>query len=487
MGLIIITITDIIGLFISFHLSHFIRAEVLTYYFACLRSGYNNIIPLQNMLAYFVLKEPLPLMVFNPLWFPLVLLFFFWYEGLYDKRYPLWEEVRQIWKASFLTSLTTLAIVSLGRLTESISRLVLVLTFLNSLWILPLIRLYVKRVLLNTGIWRKKILVLGAGKTAELFSKALDKEKNMGYQIIGYLDDDKKKRSKVINDIRVLGRLADLDRIIRFTSIKDVVIAIPSLNAEKLVKLLNEIQKKVKKVSFIPDLFGIPFLQSDMDFFFDNHLLILNVRNSLKNPFNKMMKIIFDTIASIPIAVISLFVILICAVLIKLDSKGPVFIIQDRIGRNGKTFRCIKFRGMYTNADEILEKVLKKDRNKRKEWEAYHKLKDDPRVTRFGRFLRKSSLDELPQIFNVIKGEMSLVGPRPYLPREKNKIGDFYNIITEVKPGITGLWQVSGRNKTSFMERLVIDSWYVQNWSLWLDVMVIIKTIKVVAKREGAY
>ncbi|MFH1824988.1 MAG: undecaprenyl-phosphate galactose phosphotransferase WbaP [Candidatus Firestonebacteria bacterium] len=467
MGLIIITIIDVIGLFISFQLSYFVRAEIFPY--------------------FYVLKEPLPLTIFNPLWFPVVLIFFFWYESLYDKRYPLWEEVRQIWKASFLTSLTTLAIVSLGKLTESISRTVLLLTFLNSLWILPITRLYVKRFLLHTGIWRKKIVVIGAGKTAELFSKAMSKEKNMGYQIAGYLDDDKKKKDKTINGVRVLGELSDLDRIIKFTSIKDVVIAIPSLKSEKLVKLINEIQKKVKKVSFIPDLFGIPFLQSDMDFFFENHLLMLNVRNSLKNPFNKAVKSVFDLVVSIPMVIISLFVILVCAVLIKLDSKGPVFIIQNRIGKNGKNFRCIKFRGMYVNADEILEKTLKKDRNKKKEWETYHKLKNDPRVTKFGKILRKSSLDELPQIFNVIKGEMSLVGPRPYLPREKNKIGDFHSIITEVTPGVTGLWQVSGRSKTSFMERLVIDSWYVQNWSLWLDIMVIIKTIKVVFKREGAY
>ncbi|HPO95417.1 MAG TPA: sugar transferase, partial [Elusimicrobiales bacterium] len=145
-----------------------------------------------------------------------------------------------------------------------------------------------------------------------------------------------------------------------------------------------------------------------------------------------------------------------------------------------------KFRTMYIDADEKLKEILAKDLEKKKEWETYWKLKDDPRVTKIGNFLRKTSLDELPQIFNVLKGEMSLIGPRPYLPREWDYIKSESNIIHALPPGITGLWQVSGRNNEDYNFRITMDSWYVKNWNLWLDIVILFKTVKAVIKREGA-
>ena len=179
--------------------------------------------------------------------------------------------------------------------------------------------------------------------------------------------------------------------------------------------------------------------------------------------------------------------IAVIAFIIKMDSRGPAFWVEERIGRDGNNFRCIKFRSMYTNAADILRKTLAENKKLALEWKTYFKLKNDPRVTPVGRFIRKYSLDELPQIFNIVGGDMSLVGPRPYLPREKKDIGNYFGTITEVNPGLSGLWQVSGRNKKSFSERLVLDAWYIQNWSLWLDIVILIKTVKVVLKREGAY
>ena len=213
----------------------------------------------------------------------------------------------------------------------------------------------------------------------------------------------------------------------------------------------------------------------------------MNVRNNLKNILNMAVKALFDILVSIPVFLISLPVIAVIAVFIKFGSKGPVFWVQDRIGIDGKPFKCIKFRSMFVNGDAILAKALKKDKKRNAEWKKYFKLKNDPRVTPVGKLIRKFSLDELPQIFNIIKGEMSLVGPRPYLPREKEDMGTYADTIVEVRPGLTGLWQVSGRNRTSFKERLVLDAWYIQNWSLWLDVVILIRTIRVVFKREGAY
>jgi len=465
MGVFLVVIADLIGLFFSYQLSYILRV----YYFP----------------RFLQFPEPLPLMIFNPYWLPVIFLIFFWYEGLYTRKLPLWEEVKQVWKGLFITSIAIFAIVSLGRLYSDISRTVLVLMFLNALWIVPLVRLNSKKIIFSLGLLRSQVLIIGAGMTGRLLLKSFNKEKNLAYNVIGFLDDDPAKKGARIEGVKVLGGLGELDKYL--TKDIEIILAIPGLKPARTVELVNILQKKAKKVSFIPDLFGIPFFESDMNFFFDSRMLVLNVRNNLKNTYNKFIKSIFDAFLALPVFVVSLPLIFIIALAIKLESRGPVFFIQDRIGKDDKNFKCIKFRSMYLDSEAILKKTLAKDAEGRAEWKKYCKLKSDPRVTRVGKILRRFSLDELPQIFNVLKGDMSIIGPRPYLNRETKSIGKYYSVITEVQPGITGLWQVSGRNKTSFEERLVLDAWYIQNWSLWLDITILIKTIGVVLKREGAY
>jgi undecaprenyl-phosphate galactose phosphotransferase len=177
----------------------------------------------------------------------------------------------------------------------------------------------------------------------------------------------------------------------------------------------------------------------------------------------------------------------IIALLIKINSKGPAIFSQKRIGKNGKPFRCYKFRTMYHDAEARLAELLGKSSKTRKEWNHHWKLNNDPRITTIGKFLRQTSLDELPQIFNVLKGEMSLVGPRPVTISEiKEYYKDQAQLCFGVTPGITGLWQVSGRSNTSYDHRIALDSWYVRNWNLWLDIVILFKTVKVVFKKEGA-
>jgi len=196
----------------------------------------------------------------------------------------------------------------------------------------------------------------------------------------------------------------------------------------------------------------------------------------------------FDILLALLSLPILLPVLIIIGIIIKIDSRGSVFFSQKRLGQHDTSFQCIKFQTMYDNNEEILEKYLAENDEAAAEWKKYKKLRlYDPRVTRVGKILRKTSLDELAQIINVLKGEMSFVGPRPYLPREREDIGDHAGLILETKPGITGLWQVSGRNRLSFNERVRLDSWYVLNWSLWTDVSILIRTIKVVLKRDGSF
>ena len=185
---------------------------------------------------------------------------------------------------------------------------------------------------------------------------------------------------------------------------------------------------------------------------------------------------------------IFLILFAVIAIFIKLDSRGPVIFKQKRIGKDGKPIYIYKFRTMYVNAEEKLKKLLKDNPDLRSEWEQSRKLKNDPRVTRVGKILRKTSLDELPQIINILKGEMSFVGPRPVLQEELDKYyKEFARFYYIVKPGITGLWQVSGRNDIDYERRVKLDVFYITNWTLWLDIIILIKTFKVVLKKEGAY
>ena len=180
-------------------------------------------------------------------------------------------------------------------------------------------------------------------------------------------------------------------------------------------------------------------------------------------------------------------IILLIAILIKIDSPGPIFYGHKRLAKGGKTFKCWKFRSMYMNADKKLQEYLDKDPALKREWQEYFKLKKDPRVTKIGKFLRKTSLDELPQLWNVLKGELSLVGPRPIVEGEIEKFGKDYILYKRTKPGITGYWQVSGRTDTTYEERTKLERYYVSNWSIWLDIYILAKTFVVVFKKEGAY
>ncbi|HCN6724594.1 TPA: sugar transferase, partial [Escherichia coli] len=166
---------------------------------------------------------------------------------------------------------------------------------------------------------------------------------------------------------------------------------------------------------------------------------------------------------------------------------GPAIYSHERIGKGGKIFKCLKFRSMVTNSKEVLEDLLSKDIQAKQEWEATFKLKNDPRITKIGHFLRRTSLDELPQLFNVLKGEMSLVGPRPIITAELEKYNDEVAYYLLSKPGMTGLWQVSGRSDVDYETRVYLDTWYVKNWSMWNDIAILFKTIGVVLKKDGAY
>ena len=286
----------------------------------------------------------------------------------------------------------------------------------------------------------------------------------------------------------MLGKVNEAEKIVKNSPIQTVIITAPGMVRDKLQQLITTVQPHVRNLSYVPDLIGTPMADVEAQSLFSEEILMLHMRNNLALRRNQIYKRLFDLALTITGGLLISPILLLLAVYIKVDSKGNAFYNADRIGKNGKIFRCYKFRSMYVNGDGILQDYLEKNPEAAEEWKTYAKLRDyDPRVTKAGTWMRKYSLDELPQILNVIKGDMSLVGPRPYLPREKEDIGNDIKTITLSLPGITGYWQVSGRNDVSFQERVAMDTWYVRNWSVWLDIMYLAKTFQAVIFGKGAY
>jgi undecaprenyl-phosphate galactose phosphotransferase len=420
-------------------------------------------------------------------WIPLIFLFFLLYEGLYENNLPFWDEARITLKAVSLASLALMTLVTLGKMQDRVSRIVLLGLWTSALFIFPLLRLWGKKCLYHLGVWKERVLILGAGNAGRLTMEGMEREKHMGYEVIGFLDDDDQKKGKVFGGKKVFGGIRHFPKFIKELNISTVVIAMPSLSPERLSVFTANVQNYSPNTMVIPDLRGIALLNTELLHLFYEELFLMNIRNNLKSAPNRLIKRMFDMCLSIAMMPLLLPLIGILGAVIRGETPGPAIYAHDRIGKDGKTFRCYKFRTMQKDAEEKLREILEKNEEIRSEWEKNWKLKDDPRITRIGRFLRKTSLDELPQIFNVMKGEMSLVGPRPYLLREQKTVESQLHIICSIRPGITGLWQVSGRSNTGYAHRLKLDAWYVMNWSLWFDIAILFKTIRVVTNREGAY
>ena len=213
----------------------------------------------------------------------------------------------------------------------------------------------------------------------------------------------------------------------------------------------------------------------------------MHVGERLLMPWPRLVKRTMDIVLSAAIGVLISPLLLLLAATVAVTSRGPIFYSHQRIGQDGRRFRVWKFRTMVDNADDCLARCLQQDESLRQEWLRNHKLKDDPRITWIGRILRSTSLDELPQLWNVLRGDMSLVGPRPIIEGEIEKYQQMYRLYTRVRPGITGMWQISGRNSTTYEQRVELDSYYVRNWSPWLDAYILARTVRTVLLREGAY
>ena len=423
----------------------------------------------------------------NYIGFTVVYLIAIGYEGLYAGREPFSEESRILIKALFLAAFISIIIVALSHLSMS---LIICLWFVSMI-VFPLFRFFGKNILFKLKIWYEPILILGNNIAGREFAENMMKRPFLGYKVIGFLDDGTSKTEEVQvqnETYKILGMINDYCTIADEHNVSIALISLPHFNKEEISELVAKVQQCSRRVIIVPHAKGIAMQNSKLLHVLSNNTFLLELNNNLKRTDNQFWKKTFDFFLALLLLPLLIPVFLIISLLIKLDSKQSVFFTQKRLGQHDTYFPCIKFQTMYDNNDKILKKYLAENKEAAEEWAKYKKLKSyDPRVTRVGRILRKTSLDELAQVINVLKGEMSFVGPRPYLPREREEMGENAGLILEAKPGITGLWQVSGRNKLTFAERVRLDSWYVLNWSLWSDISILIKTVEVVLRRDGSF
>jgi len=327
-------------------------------------------------------------------------------------------------------------------------------------------------------------VIYGSGSTGKLVAECLHRSVRSGYVPVLFLDDNPLGDDEYMG-IPIIHDLSAGPEIVKRYNIKMAIVAMPELDAHKLKHLQNTSVSAFRYTVIIPNFFNISNIwMSVRDF---SGVLGIDTSNKLKFSFNLTVKRMIDLFVVIIGGLIILPFLLLTALLIKIDSPGPVLYKQQRLGKNGKQFFTYKFRSMAVDADEKLKKILESDPELRKEWEETHKLHNDPRITRIGKFIRRTSIDEFPQLINILKDEMSLVGPRPIVHEEVEKYGEDYNRVFSVTPGLTGMWQVSGRSDANYTERVAYDIYYLQSWSVWLDLWIIFKTFGVVLNGKGAY
>lgn len=330
--------------------------------------------------------------------------------------------------------------------------------------------------------WGRRVVIVGGSDHAVRLYDLLQHKRHLGLRPVGLIEE-LDRLSLAANPATYLGPMCELGDVAKTHHVSLGVLVAES-DSRPEIDLLHEGNVLadwilVSSPADWPSLWVEPRELCGMP--------SLAVRNHLLLPATRLWKRRLDLCLAILIGIALTPVYGILTLLVWLSSPGPIFYSQPRVGRNGQRFHIWKFRSMFPNADQVLREHLERDPELKKEWEANCKLKNDPRVTWIGKILRKTSLDELPQLWNVLRGEMSLVGPRPLPVNDTHKHGDDFELYQKVSPGITGLWQISGRNDTTYEERVAYDAFYVRNWSLWFDLYILACTAKVVLRGEGAY
>ncbi|HBM2924891.1 undecaprenyl-phosphate galactose phosphotransferase WbaP [Klebsiella oxytoca] len=403
----------------------------------------------------------------------------------YFYRKTFWFELKEILRTLVIFATIEIAVIAFAN--WYFSRYIWIFTWLSVVILVPSLRMITKKILSKFDLWMRDTVIIGSGDNAIEAWKAINSESNLGFRVVNFVSSHESSQSfNYIEGVPVIS-CDPATSLKKFDKRTQFIVALEShqsnmRNAWLRLFMING----YRYVSVIPTLRGMPLDSTDMSFIFSHEVMIFRVHQNLAKLSSRVLKRTFDIFGSLAIIIMSSPLLIYIAMKVKKD-KGPAIYGHERIGKGGKPFKCLKFRSMVINSREVLEKLLESDPDAKVEWDATFKLKNDPRVTKIGAFLRKTSLDELPQLFNVLKGEMSLVGPRPIITAELERYSDEVDYYLLSKPGMTGLWQVSGRSDVDYETRVYLDAWYVKNWSMWNDIAILFKTIGVVLKKDGAY
>lgn len=400
----------------------------------------------------------------------------------YSQRISFWDELFHLSAVVFYGAVAQAVYFYAAHMQPS--RLAFVVQW-TALWLLlPLSRAMFRRLLIRRGLWQIPTILIGAGSNARDAWCAMCSEPQMGY-VLSYI---------VVPEGGVLPSWAKSCQVLTMKEAKakfatekvQVIIALEEGQQALQDEVVRDIARQARDVMIVPSVGRLPNLGLRPMHFIAHETLILSSRNLLNMRVVRFSKRVIDIFCA-SLILLMLSPLMLTLIVLVARSGHPIFFAHERVGRNGRLFPCYKFRTMVPNSAEILSNLLMSSPEARAEWEREFKLRDDPRITATGRFLRRTSLDELPQLWNVLRGDMSLVGPRPVIEEELQRYGDDVCYYTQVRPGMTGLWQVSGRNDLDYAARVSLDAWYVRNWSLATDVAILFKTLRVVVRGHGAY
>jgi Undecaprenyl-phosphate galactose phosphotransferase WbaP len=361
----------------------------------------------------------------------------------------------------------------------------LLLTFLGLLFVTPFAQYLARRELKRLKLWGRPVVILGYANTGAQSVDLLEREWGLGYKPVSLFDSHLTPAGEAFRETAYADTLEEAMDVGRRRKVDTCIFAMPYTRREQLADMVRTASDVFQHIVIIPNLRGVTnsaVVARDL-----SGTLALEVKQNLLNPWANRLKRALDLFGAVVGGFFISPLLLTIAVLIKLDSPGPVLFGHRRLGARDEHFLCWKFRTMHVDAERLLNECLQGDPSLQAEWEQNHKLRDDPRVTRMGRFLRKTSLDELPQLWNVLRGEMSLAGPRPIVDAEMSKYDKDYELYRRIRPGMSGFWQVGGRSDIDYKTRVAMDAYYVRNWSVWLDIIILVRTVKIVLFGHGAF
>lgn len=414
----------------------------------------------------------------------LILVIMYWVEGCYrsERGRGLFDEFYLVVRGS-VTGIATMIVFVFLVTPSYYSRLIFGYTGLVVCLLLGASRALERAIVAHRrklGIGVRRVLIVGAGEIARSIMRTVVARPELGYQIIGFLDDDPGKQT----DIGRYPALGTTDRLVAALAsqpVDDVFVTLPWVSHSRIMEIMQQCDDAGVSVRIVPDLFRITLSHVVVDNL--DGIPLMGVRGPVLRDWQVVFKRVLDVLVSVVAMLVLAPLAVLLALAIKLDSPGPVVFRQTRVGRGGEEFTVLKFRSMRVDAEDRMEEL----RSLNESTGPLFKIRRDPRTTRIGRILRRMSLDELPQLWNVLKGDMTMVGPRPPLPAEVEQYAPWHQRRLEVTPGLTGLWQVSGRSDLTFDEMVLLDIYYVENWSPFLDLRILVKTVPTILFGAGAY